>query len=477
LRILGSIVLAAVLSIFVRTVQAAERPPNVVLIVADDLGWGDLGCYGNRRASTPNLDLLARQGRRLTSFHAAQPVCSASRAALLTGCYPNRLGVHGALGPGARHGIHTEEATLAEILRMRGYATGMAGKWHLGHHPPFLPMRHGFDEYLGLPYSNDMWPAHPEARPGAYPPLPLIEGGRIVDDDVTAEDQAGLTRRYTERAVRFIARNRGRPFFFYLAHTMPHVPLFAGPAFRGRTGLGLYHDVIAEIDWSVGEVMRALRENGLERDTVVVFTSDNGPWLSYGEHAGSAGPFREGKGTVWEGGVRVPFIVRWPGRLAPGVCDRFVMAIDLLPTIARLTGSPLRRRPIDGQDVWPLIAGVPGASNPHEAYAFYYGAGELQAVASGDGRWKLVLPHTFNTLGGRPGGAGGRPARYEQHRVERPELYDLQADEAERHDVARWNPDVMRRLQEAAERFREELGDSLTGRKGSGIREPGRLPG
>jgi arylsulfatase A len=457
------------------TLQAATRPPNIIIILTDDQGYADLGCFGAKGLATPNLDRMAREGRRLTNFHVAQPVCSASRAALLTGCYPNRIGIHGALGPDARHGISDREVTIARLLRPKGYATGMAGKWHLGHLPRFLPVRHGFDEYLGLPYSNDMWPRHPEAKPGAYPPLPMIEGEAIVDPDVSPDDQRTLTARYTERAVSFIARHKDRPFFFYLAHSMPHVPLAVSERFRGRSGRGLYGDAIAEIDWSVGEVLDALRAHDLERDTLVLFASDNGPWLSYGDHAGDPGPLREGKGTCWEGGVRVPCIARWTGKIPSGTeSAAMLMTVDLFPTIARLAGAELPRHPIDGLDVWPLLAGEAGATNPHDAYLYYYERNELQAVASGDGRWKLHLPHTYRTMAGRSGGREGRPEKYQQRRMDRPELYDLQADVGERTDVAGNHPEVVRGLLDVAERARAELGDSLTNRTGRGNRPPGR---
>ncbi len=456
--------------------RAAEaRPgPNVIIVLADDLGYGDLGCFGARGWKTPNLDRLAKEGVRLTDFHVAQPVCSASRAALLTGCYPNRLGIHGALGPAARHGIHADETTLAEVLRARGYATACVGKWHLGHHPMFLPTRHGFDEYLGLPYSNDMWPHHPEARPRTFPALPLFDGEKVVDADVTPEDQATLTARYTERAVRFIGNNKGRPFFLYLAHAMPHVPLFVGAKFKGSSERGLYGDVVQEIDGSVGRLLAALKEHGLENDTLVMFASDNGPWLSYGNHGGGAGPLREGKGTVWEGGTRVPFVARWPGKVPAGSeCREPAMTIDLLPTLAGLAGAELPRRKIDGKDVWPLLAGRPGARCPHEAYFFYYGQGELQAVRSG--RWKLMLPHTSRTMKDQAPGKDGKPGRYRQEKVGQ-ELYDLESDVGEKRNVADQNPDVVRRLLGYAEKGRADLGDALTKRKGDGVREPGRLP-
>ncbi|HUR57811.1 MAG TPA: sulfatase [Opitutaceae bacterium] len=457
---------------------AAARPPNVVIIFTDDQGYGDLGVFGAKGFTTPNIDSLARSGTKFTNFHVAQPVCSASRAALLTGCYPNRIGIHGALGPQATHGIHADETTLAEILRARGYATGMAGKWHLGHREPFVPNRHGFDESFGLPYSNDMWPYHPEAKKGTYPDLPLWENGKAIDPEITPDKMRNLTTWYTERAVSFIERNKDRPFFFYLAHSMPHVPLAVSDKFKGKSQQGLYGDVIMEIDWSVGEVLQALAKHGLERDTLVIYTTDNGPWLSYGNHAGSAGPLREGKITVWEGGTRVPCLMRWPGQIPAGaVNDNFVMTIDLLPTIARRVGADLPARPIDGLDVWPLLAGAPGARNPHEGYGLWFAQGELQAVVSGDGRWKLVLPHRYRTLGGKPGGRDGVPAKYENRDLAKPELYDLRADLSEKTDLAAQQPAEVKRMLAFAEKCREDLGDAISQRTGKGTREPGRIAG
>ena len=458
--------------------SAAERLPNVIIVFTDDQGYGDLGVFGAKGYTTPNIDRLAQEGTKFTNFHVAHPVCSASRAALLTGCYSNRVGIHGALGPKATHGINDTETTLAEMMKSRGYATGMAGKWHLGHRDPFIPNRHGFDESFGLPYSNDMWPHHPEAKPGTYPKLPLWENGKIVDADVTPEDQPNLTTSYTERAVSFIERNKDRPFFFYLAHSMPHVPLFVSSKFKGKSQQGLYGDVIMEIDWSVGEVMRALEKHDLARDTLVIFTTDNGPWLSYGDHAGSAGALREGKGSSWEGGTRVPCLMRWPGKIPAGaVNDGFFMSIDLLPTIARQVGARLPALPIDGRDVWPLIAQRAGATNPHEGYGFWYAQNELQAVVSGDGRWKFVLPHQYRTLRGRSGGRDGVPAKYENERILVPQLYDLRADMAEKSDVAIAHPQVVKQLLAFAEKCRADLGDSLTKRTGSGSRAPGRVAG
>ena len=305
-------------------IPAPGQLPNVVVIFCDDLAYADLGCYGAKGYKTPNIDRLARQGMRFTDFYVAQAVCSASRAALMTGCYPNRIGIKGALGPQSKIGLNTNEVTIAKMLKERGYATGVFGKWHLGHLPEFLPLRHGFDEFFGLPYSNDMWPNHPTAGTN-YPPLPLIEGERAVE---IMPDQTQLTTRYTERAVRFIERHKSQPFFLYVPHNMPHVPLFVSSKFAGKTKRGLFGDVLAEIDWSVGEILGALKKHGLEENTLVIFSSDNGPWLVYGDHAGSAKPLREGKATAFDGGVRVPFIARWPGRIPAGkVCREPAMTL------------------------------------------------------------------------------------------------------------------------------------------------------
>ncbi len=460
-------------------VSGTERPPNLVVIFVDDLGYADIGPFGGA-APTPHLDRMAAEGRRFTDFAVASAVCTASRAALLTGCYHVRVGLSGALGPRSDIGIADGETTLAELCRQRGYATACFGKWHLGHHPKFLPTRHGFDEFYGLPYSNDMWPLHPdhahlpdeaERRKRGYPALPLIEGDRVVDAEVTGEEQSRLTRDYTLRAVDFVERNRDRPFLLYLPHTMVHVPLFAGTEFAGRTGQGLYADVTAEVDWSVGEVLAALRRCGIDDETLVVFTSDNGPWLSYGDHAGSSGPFREGKGTAFEGGIRVPTIARWPGRVPAGTtCDELASTIDLLPTFAALIGAELPTQRIDGRDIRPLLFGARDALSPHDSFACYYGGGQLQAVR--DRRWKLHFPHGYRRF--VAGGKGGSPAPYANARIGL-ELFDLHADPGETTDVAALHPDVVERLQRAAQAFRADLGDALTKTEGAGVRPAGRL--
>jgi arylsulfatase A-like enzyme len=444
----------------------AGSPPNVVLIYADDLGYGDLSCYGNKAFKTPNLDRLAAEGMRFTDFYVAQPVCSASRAALLTGCYSNRVGILGALNPRAQTGIGPYELSMAEMLRSKGYATAIYGKWHLGNRPEFLPTRHGFDEYYGLPYSNDMWPRHPTVQD--FPKLPLIDGEKVIQSD---PDQSQLTSAYTERAVRFIEKNRKRPFFLYVPHSMPHVPIFVSSKHKDKSGAGLYGDVIQEIDWSVGQILEALKKHKLERNTLVMFCSDNGPWLSYGNHAGSSGGFREGKGTTFEGGVRVPFIARWPDRIPRGkTCGEPAMTIDLLPTLAGISGASLPSdRVIDGKDIWPLISGAPNAKTPHEALFFYWNAG-LQAVRSG--KWKLHFPHPYTRMAG-PAGQDGKPNGYRNENIEL-SLYDLEKDPAESVNVAAQNPDVVKRLTALADKMRADLGDSLTGKSASGARPPGK---
>ena len=448
----------------------AAETPNIVLIFCDDMGYADIGPFGAKSIRTPHLDRLAREGRRFTSFYSAQPVCSASRAALLTGCYPNRIGIQGALGPKAKVGIHENEMTLAELVKQKRYATAIFGKWHLGHHPEFLPTHHGFDEYYGLPYSNDMWPRHPEARPGSYPDLPLIGGELTLELN---PDQTKLTGDYTKHATRFIEQNKDNQFFLYLAHSMPHVPLFAGEEFQTRGQAGLYADVIQEIDWSVGQVMAALEEHSLAQNTLVIFTSDNGPWLSYGNHSGSAGELREGKGTVWEGGVRVPCIMRWPGHIPAGTtCTEPAMTIDVLPTIAALLDADLPEHKIDGKNIWPLIAGTPGAKSPHDAYYFYYNANDLLAIRSGP--WKMHVPQSYRSLDGKPGGTNGIPAKYVQLKTGLA-LYNLENDLSEKNNVASENPEVVKQLTALLDKMRGDLGDSLQKVPATGARKPGRI--
>ncbi|MHC4834052.1 MAG: sulfatase family protein, partial [Planctomycetota bacterium] len=382
-----------------------DTPPNLVVVFVDDLGYGDLGCYGGEIAPTPRLDALAAEGLRATDFSVAQPVCSASRAALLTGRYPHRIGIVGALGPGADRGLDDEVVTLAELCRDRGYATALYGKWHLGDREPFLPTQHGFDEWWGIPYSNDMWPRHPES-PQHYPPLPLREGDadgeRLIE---TNPDQRRFTTEIADRGADFIRRSvaADRPFLLYLPHPMPHVPLFTSKAGEGRGGNGLYSDVVAEIDASVGTILDTLDETGVAENTFVVFASDNGPWLSYGDRAGTAGPLREGKGTTFEGGVRVPWIARWPGRFPEGeTIDAPFNAIDMLPTFADAIGAAAPFE-VEGRSVLASLENPEGIPLDRGPILYWYhapgGGQEVQAVR--DGRWKLHLPHRYRSMEGR----------------------------------------------------------------------------
>lgn len=457
-------------AMLVASLSAGERPPNVIIIFTDDQGFGDIGPNGAEGYETPNIDRMAKEGRLFTQWYASQPVCSASRTGLLTGCYSNRVGINGALSPGSRIGINPEETLLPEVFKSKGYATAMFGKWHLGDHEKFLPTNHGFDEYFGIPYSNDMWPMHPTMK--HFPPLPLIEGTKTIRH-ADEHDQRMLTTWLTNRAVNFINENRTNPFFLYVPHPQPHVPLFVSDRFAGTTENGIYGDVMAELDWSVGEILNAVTTNGLAEDTLVIFTSDNGPWLSYGTHAGSSGPYREGKGTVWEGGVREPCVMWWPGKIAAGtVCETPAMNIDLLPTLANLIGAELPERKIDGKDIWPILAGEEGAENPHDAYWFYYKSNELQAVLSD--QWKLIFPHTYRTLGDGPGGDGGLPTKYTNNKSE-VELYNLAEDEGEKDNVAEKYPEKVAELMKHGQAARKELGDRLAKMEGEGNRPAGML--
>lgn len=448
-----------------------RRLPNIILFFADDLGYADLGCFGSKTNPTPNLDRLAASGNRFTSFYSAQAVCSASRAGLLTGCYPNRIGIHGALGPNSKNGISSDEQTIGEMLKTRGYTTAVIGKWHLGHQEMFHPNNHGFDFSFGYPYSNDMWPRHPEA-PKAYPPLQLRRNREVVDADVTPESMRNITADCTREALGFIDRNHKQPFFLYMPYSMPHVPLFASRKWTGRTGKGIYADVIAEIDDSIGQILARVKQLGLTDDTLVIFTSDNGPWLSYGEHAGSRGELREGKGTSWEGGIRVPMIASWPGVIPKGmVTTQPAMTIDIFPTLRRIVGAAPGKNAIDGYDIGENLAAGDTAGADERVYWTYYNTNELQAVRKG--RWKLILPHTYRTLMNQPVAKGGKPVSYTN--VKTPlALYDIYTDPAETLDMSAKRPVVLRAMLAEAERARVELGDTLTGKaRGRGTRPPG----
>ena len=441
--------------------------PNVIVIFCDDVGYADVGVFGAKGYKTPNIDRMAAEGVKFTDFYAAAPSCTPSRAALMTGCYPQRVSLPNVIGPSAKIGISSGEKTIAEVLKPLGYDTACYGKWHLGHHPEFLPMRHGFDDYFGLPYSNDMWPNHPTNK--TFPDLPLIEGERVLEYN---PDQTQLTTWYTEHAVKFIEKNSDRPFFLYLPHSMAHVPLFVSDKFKGKSEQGLYGDVMMEIDWSVGQILSTLKRLGIDKKTLVIFSSDNGPWLSYGDHAGSAKPLREGKGTTFDGGQRESTIMRWSGKIPAGtVCNEPASTMDILPTIATLTGATLPAHTIDGKNIWPLMSGRPRAKSPHEAF-FYYRGFALEAVRSG--KWKLHLPHSYRSLGGRKGGTGGQPVKYEQAKIDLA-LFDLEKDIGEQHDVSAQYPDVVKRLLILVEQMREDLGDSAKKMTGKNRRPPGRL--
>lgn len=454
--------------------------PNFVVIFIDDMGYGDIGTQGATGWTTPNLDQMAAHGMRFTNFYSAQPVCSASRAGILTGCYPNRLGISGALFPQSNVGINPDETTIAEMLKEKGYATGCFGKWHLGHHEKFLPLQNGFDEYVGLPYSNDMWPikvdgtrAEPGEGRGDFPDLPLIEGNKAVEYITTLEGQDKLTTVYTEKAVDFINRHADEPFFVYLPHSMGHVPLGVSDKFRGKSEQGFYGDVMMEIDWSVGEITNAIKANGVEDNTVLIFTTDNGPWLNYGNHAGSSGGLREGKTTSWEGGQRVPFIIKWPGVIPSGtICDKLGCAIDLLPSFAELADASLPENEIDGVSIASLWKGNFDAE-PRKEIWYYFGKNNLNAVRKGN--WKLVLPHSWRSYNTTPGndGYGGKRISMD---VESPELYNMMRDPGEQYNVIESYPEKVEELMKVVDAARAELGDLNVGfEKGSGTREIGRI--
>jgi len=451
----------------------AQQPPNFIVIMLDDMGYGDLTVTGASGYHTPNIDRLCNEGMRFTNFYAAQAVSSASRAGLLTGCYPNRIGFAGALDHTAKVGISQSEETIADVLKKKNYACGVFGKWHLGHHTQFLPTHHGFDEYYGLPYSNDMWPFHPQ-NGSYYPGLPLIEGDQIVNPNVTPEDQKQLTTQYTERAVQFIEKNKNHPFFLYLAHSMPHVPLYVSDKFKGKSKQGLYGDVMMEIDWSVGEILKTLKKLGLDKNTLIVFTSDNGPWINYGNHAGSTGGLREGKGTVFEGGQRVPCIMRWQGKIPAGsICNQLASSIDLLPTFASISGAPLPPLRIDGVNIISLMTDKDAVSSPRNYFLYYYRQNDLDAIRND--RFKLVFHHLGRTYEGFLPGNDGSPGQVNENKPFDPALYDMRRDPGERYDVKELYPEVVAELMKIADDARRDLGDDLVGEKGTGRRPIGKL--
>lgn len=457
--------------------KSTNTSPNIVLIFLDDMGNGDLSLTGASNYSTPAIDKMGMEGIRFTNFLSAQAVCSASRAALLTGCYPNRIGFSGALFPNSPIGINSSEITIAELVKQKGYATAIVGKWHLGDSPEFLPLQHGFDEYFGLPYSNDMWPIDYAGKPATdgrkdrFPPLFLIEGNEKKIPVQSLEDQALLTQKYTQRSVDFINRNKKKPFFLYLAHSMPHVPINASEPFKGKSKQGMYGDVMMEIDWSVGEVLKAIRDNGLDNNTLIIFTSDNGPWMNFGNHAGSTAGLREAKGSSFEGGMRVPCLMRWKGTMVGGqICNSLSSTIDILPTIAELLQLQLPAHKIDGISLASIVKGDVGAA-PRKEFYYYYRKNNLEAVRMDE--WKLVLPHPGRTYENYEAGKDGFPGSVNENFPFGKALYDLRRDPGERYDVKTQFPDIVKELEILAEKARVDLGDDLLQRTGKNVRSAG----
>lgn len=423
-----------------------SKPPNFVIVFLDDSGWGDFKPFGAPEYPTPNVHRLAEEGCCFYNFYVSQAVCSASRASLLTGCYPGRTKVIGALPPRAR-GLDPNFATLGQVLQKRGYKTAIFGKWHLGDQPETRPPARGFDESCGLMYSNDMWKHHP-TNPEYWGQwtIQYWENDRITIDPVTAAEQTQLTTWYTEHAIDFIRRHRNESFFLYVPHSMPHVPIFCSEKFRGKSGSGLYADVMMELDWSLGRIVDTLQECGLDGNTVVLFTSDNGPWIGYGNHAGKT-PFRESKGTSFDGGVRSACIFKYPAQIKGNtVSAKAFGSIDILPTVCFLAGAELPINEIDGKNVWDLIKDKPGARNPHKYYAFSRND-RLEGIITADGRWKLHLPHTYATLvkAGKNGAAG----KYQQEQIGL-SLFDMQNDPYEKVNVINEYPQVAAKMKKYA---------------------------
>lgn len=461
--------------------SSEQQSPNIVLIYVDDMGYGDVGVYGAKGWETPNLDRMALEGIRFTDFHATTAVCSASRAALLTGSYPDRVSVRGAYFPNSKEGLNPNEKTIAEIAKEQGYVTGIVGKWHLGDAKEMMPLAQGFDEYFGIPYSNDMWPIHYDgSKPDSIknknllwklsiPELPVIEGNEKIMEIKDINDQDRITTMYTERAVKFINKNKEEPFFLYIAHSMPHVPLGVSDKFRGKSEQGMYGDVIMELDWSVGEVIKALKENGIEENTLVVFTSDNGPWLNYGNHAGSTAGLREGKGTMWEGGTRVPALMKWPARIKPGQeSDALMLNVDILPTITEIIDGKLPDHKIDGIAMRPVIEGK-DVNLRHEFWGYY--GGSLIFIRKDN--WKLYFPHTYRSYKDVEPGMDGFPGPYSHKTLETPELYNLETDLYETNNVIEKYPEIAKELLKRGDVVREKLGDRITQTIGSETRKPG----
>ena len=433
--------------------QPGDKLPNIILIYTDDLGYGDVGVFGAKGFKTPNIDKLADNGIVFKDYYSAAPTCTPSRAALLTGCYPVRVGLPFVVGPKGPDwtkgkdniGLSSDETTIASMLKEKNYTTGCIGKWHLGDMKEFLPTRHGFDYFFGLPYSHDMV----KALNPKWPDLPLIENENTVELN---PDASLLTKRYTEKTLSFIDRNKDHPFFLYLAHNMPHIPLFASEKFKGKSERGIYGDVVEEIDWSVGEIVKKLKEENLYDNTIVIYTSDNGPWLIYGDHSGSAGNLREGKFTTFEGGQREPCIISWPAKIPKGVVsNKTFSAIDFLPTIAAITNAQLPTQKIDGKNALALWEDKPGATSPHEAL-FFYAEYDLQAVRWKN--WKLHFKHKYDSV--KVPGKDGNQGISVGKEIDL-SLFDLTNDPEENINLAGKHPDIVKIMTDIAKNFDEEL--------------------
>ena len=459
------------ITIYLIIIMGCEKQsdlPNIIIIFTDDQGYGDVGCYGAEGFVTPNIDSLAKEGILFTDFYVSQAVCSASRASLMTGSYAERVGVQGALSPWNVTGLDPDRETIAKLLKRYGYTNAIFGKWHLGHKEKYLPLQNGFDEYAGLICSNDMWPVDYDGNPligekrSYYPPMAFWRGNEPSEKIESLKDQGKLTTKITELAVDFISRNKNNPFFLYVPHPMPHQPIAVSEKFEGKSELGLYGDVIMEIDWSVGQILEALKINEIDENTLVIYASDNGPWLNYGEWGGSAGPLREGKGTMWEGGARVPCIMRWPKTINSGrINNKIAATIDIYPTIADIVGHKKFKNKIDGVSLMPILEELPEAEPRNELY-YYYGK-ELIAVRKG--KWKLVFPHTYRSYENVEPGKDLHPGPYGRGKAGL-ELYDLANDIGERVDLAQTYPDVVMDLETLGEKARSILGDKLTDRIG-----------
>ena len=455
--------------ISINSCDKKDKSPNIIIIFTDDQGYGDLGCYGATKFETPHIDSMAKEGLLFTDFYVSQAVCSASRASLMTGSYAERVGVQGALSPWEVGGLDPKIQTIAKLLKTHRYTNAIFGKWHLGHRKEYLPLQNGFDEYAGLICSNDMWPVGYDGKPvksskkSYYPTMSFWEGNQPSYDIKNFKDQAQLTTTITKKAVDFINRNKDKPFFLYVPHPMPHQPIAVSDKFKGKSKLGLYGDVIMEIDWSVGEILRSLKSNQIEDNTLVIFASDNGPWLNFGDWGGSAGPLREGKGTMWEGGARVPCIMQWPSSIQPNrVTSKIAGTIDILPTIADIIGTDNLNPNIDGVSLLPLLLNEPNATPRNQLY-YYYGK---KLIAVRKDKWKLIFPHTYRSYENVEPGKNLFPGPYGKGNAGL-ELYDLESDIGERKDLAKVYPDIVKELEQIGQKARSILGDKLTDTIGS----------